>query len=41
MLFRSLLDAMRAQSPGAQVPVRYLAGGQTRQGVLRLGSSGS
>ena len=37
----TLLDAMRAQPPGAQVPVRYLAGGQTRQGVLRLGSSGS
>jgi S1-C subfamily serine protease len=36
-----LLDAIRAQSPGAQVPVTYRSGGQTRQGVLRLGSSGS
>ena len=38
---QTLLDAMRAQSPGTQVPVRYVAGGQARQGVLRLGSSGS
>jgi S1-C subfamily serine protease len=38
---QTLLDAMRAQSPGAQVPVSYLSGGQSRQGVLRLGSSGS
>lgn len=38
---QTLLDALRAQSPGAQVPVTYRSGGQSRQGVLRLGSSGS
>jgi putative serine protease PepD len=38
---QTLLDAVRTQAPGARVPVTYLSGGQARQGVLRLGSSGS
>jgi S1-C subfamily serine protease len=38
---QTLLDAVRAQAPGTRVPVIYLSGGQTRRGVLRLGSSGS
>ncbi|MDQ2876042.1 MAG: PDZ domain-containing protein, partial [Actinomycetota bacterium] len=37
---QALLDAIRAQPPGVQVPVTYRSGGQSRQGVLRLGSSG-
>jgi putative serine protease PepD len=38
---QTLLDAVRAQSPGARVPVTYLSGGRSRQAVLRLGSAGS
>jgi S1-C subfamily serine protease len=37
---QTLLDAVRAQPPGARVPVTYLSGGRIRQGVLRLGSAG-
>ena len=37
----SLLDAIRAQRPGAVVSVTYLSGGQTRTSDLRLGSAGS
>ena len=37
----TLLDAVRSQPPGARVPVTYLAGGRSRQTVLRLGSAGS
>lgn len=38
---QTLLDAVRAQPPGARVPVTYLSGGQSRRAVLRLGSAGS
>jgi S1-C subfamily serine protease len=38
---QTLLDAVRAQPPGARVAVTYLARGQTRQAVVRLGSAGS
>jgi putative serine protease PepD len=37
----TLLDAVRAQAPGAEVTVTYVQGGQSRQGILRLGSAGS
>jgi S1-C subfamily serine protease len=37
----ALLDAIRAQPPGARVPVTYLSGGQSRTATLRLGSAGS
>jgi S1-C subfamily serine protease len=38
---QTLLDAIRAQPPGARVPVTFLSGGQSRTGTLRLGSAGS
>jgi putative serine protease PepD len=38
---QTLLDAVRAQPPGARVPVTYLSRGQSRQAVLQLGSAGS
>jgi S1-C subfamily serine protease len=37
---QTLLDAVRAQPPGARVPVTYLSRGQNRQAVVQLGSAG-
>jgi putative serine protease PepD len=37
---QALLDAIRAQAPGALVHVTYLQGGQARQVILRLGAAG-
>jgi S1-C subfamily serine protease len=38
---QTLLDAIRAQPPGARVTITYVSGGQTRTGALRLGSAGT
>ncbi|MGH3276630.1 MAG: S1C family serine protease [Streptosporangiaceae bacterium] len=38
---QALLDVIRAQAPGARVPLTYLQDGQRHRGTLRLGSAGS